>query len=91
MENDVRDATTSGHGCVSSATRLSKFSFMPSKVHRLRLINSGAENLIQFSIDQHHLTAIANDFTPVIPYQARFVTLGVASDSMSWYVMSSAR
>jgi FtsP/CotA-like multicopper oxidase with cupredoxin domain len=56
---------------------LSKFKFTSGKTHRLRLINSGAEGLQKFTIDNHTLTVIANDFVPVKPYDTNVVTLGV--------------
>lgn len=56
---------------------MSKFRFKKGKVHRLRLINAGAEGLQRFSIDGHTLTVIANDFVPVKPYTTKVVTLGV--------------
>lgn len=56
---------------------MSKFRFKKGKVHRLRLINAGAEGLQRFSIDGHLLTVIANDFVPVQPYTTKVVTLGV--------------
>jgi FtsP/CotA-like multicopper oxidase with cupredoxin domain len=62
--------------CVSNAG-LSKFQFVSGKVHRLRLINAGAEGLQKFTIDDHTMTVIANDFVPVKPYDTNVVTLGV--------------
>jgi Multicopper oxidase len=56
---------------------LSKFQFTSGKAHRLRLINGGAEGLQKFSIDNHTMTVIANDFTPIIPYNTDVITLGV--------------
>ena len=56
---------------------LSKFQFVSGKKHRLRLINSGAESIIKFSIDGHALTMIANDFVPIEPYTTDVVTLVV--------------
>lgn len=55
----------------------SKFKFQSGKVHRLRLINSGSDGIQRFSIDQHTMTVIANDFVPIVPYQTKVVTLGV--------------
>jgi FtsP/CotA-like multicopper oxidase with cupredoxin domain len=40
-------------------------------VHRLRLINAGAEGIQHFSLDGHNMTVIANDFVPIIPYQTQ--------------------
>ena len=56
---------------------IAKFAFQPNKIHRLRLINSGAEGIQQFSIDGHNMTVIANDFVPVQPYSTNSVTLAV--------------
>lgn len=64
------------HTCSPNAG-LSKFRFQTGKTHLLRLINPSAEAILYFSIDQHNLTVIANDFVPIQPYTANFVTLGV--------------
>ncbi|KAH7266043.1 hypothetical protein NW759_008114 [Fusarium solani] len=56
---------------------ISKFRFKRGKTHRLRLINAGGEGLQRFSIDEHTLTVIANDFVPVQPYDTKVVTLGI--------------
>lgn len=61
----------------SNNAGMAKFSLKPGKVHRLRLINTGAEAVQRFSLDGHKLTVIANDFTPVEPYTTDVVTLGV--------------
>lgn len=52
----------------SSTTAVSNFKFTAGKVHKLRLINGGAEAIQKFSIDGHTLTVVANDFVPVKPY-----------------------
>ncbi|KAM0432248.1 hypothetical protein ACHAPT_004786 [Fusarium lateritium] len=56
---------------------ISKFRFKRGKTHRLRLINTGAEGLQRFSIDEHTMTVIANDFVQVQPYDTKVVTLGI--------------
>src|ERR1700709_304435 len=56
---------------------VSKFQFKKGKVHRLRLINAGAEGIQRFSIDGHTMTVIANDFVPIVPYTTQVVTLGI--------------
>ncbi|KAL1836974.1 hypothetical protein VTJ49DRAFT_4424 [Mycothermus thermophilus] len=56
---------------------ISKFRFQPGKTHRLRLINSGADGVQRFSIDEHTMTVIAEDLVPVKPYNTTVVTLGV--------------
>ncbi|KAF2084141.1 multicopper oxidase [Saccharata proteae CBS 121410] len=76
----------SGHGtfdcskttlpCVPNAG-LAKFQFQSGKTHRLRLMNTGAESILKFSIDEHTMTVIANDYVPLNPYNTTAVTLGV--------------
>jgi FtsP/CotA-like multicopper oxidase with cupredoxin domain len=61
----------------SSNAGISKFKFRTGKTHRLRLINSGADGIQRFSIDEHIFTVIAEDFVPVEPYNTKVVTLGV--------------
>lgn len=65
-----------GRPCTSNLD-LSKFRFKAGKTHLLRLINAGAAGLQKFSIDEHQMTVIANDFVPVQPYNTSVVTLGV--------------
>ena len=62
--------------CVDNAPR-SQFRFQSGKVHRLRLINHGANGVQKFSIDGHKLTIIATDLVPTVPYTVDQVTLGV--------------
>ena len=74
------DCTTVAPGdktpCTSNAG-ISKFRFQTGKTHLLRLINSGGDGVQRFSIDEHILTVIAEDFVPVKPYNTSVVTLGV--------------
>ncbi|KAF3010110.1 hypothetical protein E8E14_000256 [Neopestalotiopsis sp. 37M] len=65
-----------GSECPSSS-QPEIFRFETGKVHKLRLINAGAEALQRFSIDNHTLKVIANDFVPIIPYETEVITLGV--------------
>lgn len=69
---------TNGQQCTPNAG-ISVFRFTAGKTHRLRLINAGAEGIQRFTIDNHTMTVIANDFVPVKPYQTNVVTLGVSS------------
>lgn len=64
--------------CKSNAD-LAKFQFTSGKKHRLRLINSGIAGIQKFSIDNHTMTVIANDFIPIEPYDTNVVTLGVSA------------
>jgi FtsP/CotA-like multicopper oxidase with cupredoxin domain len=54
---------------------VSKFFFVPGKKYRLRLINSGAALNAKFSIDEHTFTVIAQDFTPLVPYETDLISL----------------
>jgi FtsP/CotA-like multicopper oxidase with cupredoxin domain len=62
--------------CVENAG-LAKFNFTANKRHLLRLVNTGTASVQQFSIDEHTMTVIANDYVPVQPYNTTVVTLGV--------------
>lgn len=70
----VKDSTP----CTSNAG-LSEFRFTPQKTHQLRVINRGSACLQHFSIDNHLLIVIANDFVTIKPYQATVLTIGVWS------------
>ena len=65
-----------GTACTPNAG-VSKFKFKSGKKHRLRLINGGSEGLIRFTIDNHDMTVMANDFVPVKPYTTKVITLGI--------------
>ncbi|KAI9847326.1 MAG: hypothetical protein M1837_002913 [Sclerophora amabilis] len=67
---------TDGTPCTNNAG-LAKFKFRSGKSHRLRLINTSAEATQRFTIDNHTMTVMANDFVPVQPYDTTVVTLGV--------------
>lgn len=64
-------------GTCTSNAGLPQFQFQTGKKHRMRLINAGAEAIQKFSIDNHDLTVIAIDFTPIVPYKTTVLTLGV--------------
>ena len=68
---------TTNTTCVSNAG-LAQFRFQQGKTHRLRLMNTGAAALVHFSIDGHKMQVITNDFVPIVPYEADFITLGAA-------------
>lgn len=67
---------TDGTPCDDDAG-ISKFKFQTGKSHLLRLINPSAAAMERFTIDGHKLTVVANDFVPVVPYEASYITLGV--------------
>jgi FtsP/CotA-like multicopper oxidase with cupredoxin domain len=56
--------------------KIATFDFQPNKTHLLRLINTSGEGTQVFSIDNHILIVISNDFVPVEPYEADYVILG---------------
>jgi hypothetical protein len=58
--------------CVDNAG-ISTFTFTTGKTHRLRLVNTGSEGIQRFSIDQHNLTVITNDFTPIVRHTPSFL------------------
>lgn len=76
-KNNYNCSLAIGNTTCNSNAGLSKFMFVSGKTHRLRLINGGAAALVKFSIDGHALQVIANDFTPIQPYNTDVVILGV--------------
>ena len=60
---------------------LSEFRFISGKKHLLRLVNTAAEMFVAFSIDNHTMTVVSNDFSPIEPYTTNVVTLGVGQRS----------
>jgi FtsP/CotA-like multicopper oxidase with cupredoxin domain len=66
-----------GTSCSSDAT-YSKFRVQTGKTYKIRLVNPGAGSVQWFSIDNHELTIIANDFVDLVPYTTTMVTLGVS-------------
>lgn len=67
---------TSGQSCTPNAG-LAKFKFESGKKHLLRLINPSADAVIKFSIDDHDLKVISNDYVPIEPYTTNVVTIAV--------------
>lgn len=49
--------------------------FQHGEIHRLRLVNAGTQSYFRFSIDDHNLTIIANDWVPLKPYKTQFIVL----------------
>lgn len=52
-----------------------KTTFVPGKRYRIRLINTAVHTHFRFSIDQHNLTIIANDFVPIVPFETNAVPI----------------
>ncbi|KAI4146536.1 MAG: hypothetical protein L6R39_003427, partial [Caloplaca ligustica] len=76
MDFDCSTIPAGGPSCTPNAG-ISKFKFTSGKTHRLRLINAGSEGLQRFTIDNHNMTVIAQDYVPVVPFQTNVVTLGI--------------
>ena len=76
-------SVTDGTKCTNDAG-LAKFKVASGKTYRMRLINTSAQAIQKFSIDNHTMTVMANDFVPIKPYNTTVVTLGV-SRATAWY------
>ncbi|KAI4232458.1 MAG: hypothetical protein LQ349_004994 [Xanthoria aureola] len=76
MDFDCSTIPAGGPACTPNAG-ISKFNFTSGKTHRLRLINAGAEGIQRFSIDNHTMKVIAQDYVPVRPFDTKVVTLGI--------------
>lgn len=51
--------------------------FTKGKRHRLRLINTGIDNVFHISIDKHNFTVITSDFVPIKPFTTNSVAIAV--------------
>ncbi|KAF7192116.1 oxidoreductase ptaK [Pseudocercospora fuligena] len=54
-----------------------KFNFTSGKNHKLRLMNVGAAAVQKFSIDNHTMQVVAQDYMPLKPYNTSMVALAV--------------
>ena len=76
-KSDRDCSSTKNASLCPAGSEYAKFKFISGKTYRLRLINAGATSTQKFSIDNHELTVIANDYVPIKPYNTTIVTLGV--------------
>ncbi|KAI0178702.1 putative multicopper oxidase [Hypoxylon sp. FL1284] len=60
---------------------LASFNFTSGNTHLLRLINVSAFAVQKISIDGYTMQVIANDYTPIVPYETEVVTLAVGQRS----------
>ncbi|PWY88295.1 extracellular dihydrogeodin oxidase/laccase [Aspergillus heteromorphus CBS 117.55] len=51
--------------------------FVPGQRYRIRLVNAAMHTHFRFSIDNHNLTVIANDFVPIVPFTTNNVPIGM--------------
>lgn len=68
----VKDGTP----CTSNAG-ISKFRLHPGKDHLLRVANTGSAGMQYFTLDDHEMTVVSNDFIPIKPFKTNMLTLGV--------------
>ncbi|KAB8360871.1 hypothetical protein FH972_024605 [Carpinus fangiana] len=54
-----------------------KQTFKAGTRYRIRLVNAAIETHFKFSIDNHTLTVISNDFVPIKPYTTNAVSIGI--------------
>ncbi|KAF2716610.1 multicopper oxidase [Polychaeton citri CBS 116435] len=54
-----------------------KLKVQKGKKYRLRLINTGIDNLFHVTIDGHEFTVITSDFVPIKPYRTSTVAIGI--------------
>lgn len=47
------------------------------KKYLFRLVNTAAQNAYSVSLDDHTMTVIAADFVPIVPYQTKWVDIGI--------------
>lgn len=70
------NSTNLDPNCISDGKKF-ELLFEAGKKYLLRVLNVATEDWVQFSIDNHTLTVIANDFVPIVPYQTNSVLIGM--------------
>lgn len=55
--------------------------FESGKTYRLRIVNTAIDTHYKFSIDNHTMTVMANDFVPIVPFETNIldITMGRSS------------
>ena len=66
-----------GSAVFNGQGQYSKTTLTPGKKHLLRLINTGTNNYLHVSLDNHPFTVIASDFVPVVPFTATSLSIAV--------------
>ncbi|SGY20472.1 BQ5605_C016g08067 [Microbotryum silenes-dioicae] len=62
----------------STNASYANYTLAPGKTYRLRLVNSASFSAIRFSVDNHVLTVIEADGTPIVPYNVTGLDIEVA-------------
>ncbi|SCV72247.1 BQ2448_4941 [Microbotryum intermedium] len=62
----------------STNTSYANYTLSPGKTYRLRLVNSASFSAVRFSVDDHVLTVIEADGTPITPYNVTGLDIEVA-------------
>ena len=71
-------STISDKNCIGGGGKKSEIIFQPGKKYLIRLINVATDSQFQFSIDNHTLKVIANDFVPIKPYSTSSIVINAA-------------
>ena len=56
------------------------------KKHLLRFVNTGINNWIHVSLDQHPFTVVSADFSPIVPYETDSLVIAVGKFSAISYI-----
>jgi len=66
-----------GSAVYNGAGSYSVTTLTPGKTHLLRLVNTGIDNFLHVSLDNHPFTVVASDFVPVQPYTTDSLMLAI--------------
>ncbi|KAI9650066.1 Laccase-1 [Ciborinia camelliae] len=66
-----------GTNTYNGAGKKFETTFTAGLKYRIRLVNTAVEGHMQFSIDGHQFTVIANDFVPIVPYNATSILVSI--------------
>lgn len=66
-----------GTGVTSGTGTFATTTLTPGKKHKLRLVNSGINQYLHVSLDNHPFTVVAADFVPITPYTTTSLVIAV--------------
>ncbi|KAL7275104.1 hypothetical protein RUND412_001980 [Rhizina undulata] len=71
------DCTSStDSNCLGNGTRF-ETTFTKGQKYRMRFINSAVDTHFKLAIDNHTFTVISADFVPIVPYNTKYLSIGI--------------
>ena len=75
----AQNILVNGTGVYKGKGEFAQVTLTPGKKHRLRLLNTGINQYIHVSLDNHPFTVIAADFVPIRPFVTKSLNIAVGT------------